>query len=121
MFLEGGVAYVYLCYGIFNLFNVVADHEGIPSAVLIRAGIGCENHATILERRNGKDDLVGPGKLGQAIAATREMSGRSLFKDDFCIKTGQTPRGIRTAPRVGIDYAAAHDRDAHLRFIAQGF
>ena len=121
MFETGGILYVYLCYGIFNLFNVVTGGAGVPSAILIRAGIPYENVPEITKRRKGKRDLVGPGKVGQALAAHRKMSGTSILTPTCHIKIGRTPKLIKRAPRIGIDYAKPKDRDAPLRFIADDF
>ena len=121
MFEAGGILYVYLCYGIFNLFNVVTGKKGVPSAILIRAGIPYENTPEIVKRRKGKTDLIGPGKVGQALAANREMSGTSVVTPNCHIKAGPIPKFIQRVPRIGIDYAQPVDRDAPLRFIAYDF
>ena len=121
MFMEGGTLYVYLCYGLFNLFNVVTDKKDVPSAILIRAGKPYENIPEIKQRRKGKSDLVGPGKIGQALASTTKMSGDTILSNTCHIKEGFQPKSIRTAPRVGIDYAKPKDRDALFRFIADEF
>ena len=92
MFESAGTIYVYLCYGLFNLFNVVTQEAGVPSAVLLRAGAAHHNTELIKARRKGKLDLVGPGKLGQAIAANREMSGKTLLNGPIFISHGLTPR-----------------------------
>lgn len=121
MFEAGGIMYVYLCYGLFNLFNVVTGEAGVPSAILIRAGIPHENIPEIKKRRKGKTDLIGPGKVGQALAADRTMSGNSILTARCHLRQGYAPQTIKTAPRVGIDYAKPNDRDAPLRFIAYNF
>ena len=110
MFESAGTIYVYLCYGLFNLFNVGHSKAGVPSAVLLRAGAAHHNTELIKARRKGKLDLVGPGKLGQAIAANREMSGKTLLNGPIFISHGLTPREILTKARIGIDYAQPEHR-----------
>ena len=82
MYSPGGTAYVYLCYGIHHLFNVVTNIEGIPHAVLIRAIEPVEGIETMLERR-GKTKLspsltAGPGALSQALGISTALTGTSL-------------------------------------------
>jgi DNA-3-methyladenine glycosylase len=116
MFGEGGCAYVYLCYGMYNLVNVVTNRQGMADAVLIRAlepiaGIEC-----MRARRNGVADkqlTSGPGKLTQALGITRIQNGLPLSGTDVWIEGGTRvpPRQIVTAKRIGIDYAG---NDANL-------
>ena len=120
MFESGGILYVYLCYGIHHLCNIVVDAKGTASAVLLRAGLVHTGHDKVKQRRGGRLDLVGPGKFGQALGLTTTDSGRSVVTD-IRITEGYTPITIRTAKRVGIDYAKPKDRDAQWRFIAEGF
>lgn len=107
----GGHAYVYLCYGLHNLLNVVTDREGEAAAVLIRA---CEPLAglnTIRRRRGGKSGpelLTGPGKVGAALALKPQWSGHPLFeRGGLEILQGQSPKQILHGPRIGIAYALA--------------
>jgi DNA-3-methyladenine glycosylase len=83
MFGEGGTAYVYLCYGIHFLFNVVTNTSDIPHAILIRAGIPLTGTEIMLERRNkatvDKTLLGGPGSLAKALGITTDHTGLSLF------------------------------------------
>ena len=72
-------------------------------------------------RRKGKNRLDRSRKIGQAIAAKTRMSGGSILSSDCHVTAGRLPSKIRTAPRVGIDYAKPKDRDALYRFIADGF
>ena len=81
MFGPPGRAYVYLCYGMHNLFNVVVDKEGVAAAVLIRACRVLVGEDIVRNRRKGKLDLIGPGKVGQALKLTRKDSGRGLDSD----------------------------------------
>lgn len=112
MFNEGGVAYVYLCYGIHHLFNVVTNYEGVADAVLIRAiepVVGIE----IMKERRGKisNDFQltsGPGKLSKALGIDRNLNGKSLFQNEVWLEDDGTPLSrntIVTSKRIGIDYA----------------
>ena len=112
MYAGGGIAYVYLCYGIHHLFNVVTNRPEMPDAVLIRAGKPLQGVNTILHlRRKQKVDkslLAGPGSLAQALGITTGLSGSSLVSGLIWIADQQIPvdeTAIRTGPRVGIDYA----------------
>ncbi len=114
MFGEGGKAYVYLCYGIHHLFNVVTGPENNAQAVLIRAIQAVDNIPLMLERR-GRDMLspqlsAGPGVLSKALGITTSFSGHSLLSDEG--KIWIEDRNIQlqsdqilASPRVGIDYA----------------
>jgi DNA-3-methyladenine glycosylase len=112
MFGAGGTAYVYLCYGIHHLFNVVTNREGVPHAVLVRAGRPLCGVDAMLERR-GKDRadrslLGGPGSFAKALGITTELSGASLDGDRVWIEDHgfRAPeRRIAAGPRIGVDYA----------------
>jgi len=104
MFGPGGVAYVYLCYGIHSLLNVITGPEGEPQAVLIR---GVEGHP-------------GPGRLTKALQIDRGLNGHDMrgsnalwIEDD-----GFVPARILAAPRVGIGYASEVDQKRLWRFVA---
>lgn len=112
MYREGGVAYVYLCYGIHHLFNVVTNTKGIPHAALIRAIEPLEGVEHMLERRNKlKVDYAlgnGPGSLSKSMGIHSALSGVTLTDNTIWIED----RNIRIAdhqiiasPRVGIGYA----------------
>ncbi len=91
MFQEGGRAYIYLCYGIHHLFNVVTGPDGMAHAVLVRAIEPIEGQEIMLERRQllgkVKSDRVrpalttGPGALAQALGLHSSMSGQSLLSE----------------------------------------
>jgi DNA-3-methyladenine glycosylase len=112
MFGPGGIAYVYLCYGIHHLFNVVTSAEGTPHAVLIRAGNPLEGVEAMLERREKKAFdaklLGGPGSLAKALGITSSLTGRSLQGEEVWIEDhgiSVSPEDIQASPRVGVDYA----------------
>jgi DNA-3-methyladenine glycosylase len=112
-----GHLYVYLCYGIHTLVNLVTEAEGRPAAVLLRAGEVVAGHDTVRERRGGRLDLIGPGKLGQGLGLDLGWSGRVLGQG-MSVHKGPAPGAIRTAPRVGIDAADPADVLAPWRYIA---
>jgi DNA-3-methyladenine glycosylase len=111
MFGPGGVSYVYLCYGIHELFNVVTGPDGHAQAVLLRA----------LEPAAGLPaDMAlarGPGKLTRTLGLGRRHSGLDLTASDVTIRPGRrVPSArIRSGPRVGVDYAGEW-ASAPLRF-----
>jgi DNA-3-methyladenine glycosylase len=82
VFGPGGHAYVYLCYGLHMMLNIVADKEGVGAAVLIRSCSPVSGMETIQERRGLKTDkpvlLNGPGKVGQALGLSTEWSHHPL-------------------------------------------
>ena len=120
MYLGGGVAYVYLCYGIHHLFNVVTNIDGIPQAVLIRgikplAGI---EHMLVRRKKKGIDKTFssGPGTCSQAmgIRTTHDQSdltGPNIYIEDRGILVPK--QDIQIGPRIGIDYA---EEDALLPY-----
>ncbi len=124
MFGPGGVAYVYLCYGIHHLFNVVTGVSGTPHAVLIRAGHPSVGETVMLKRRKrptvDASLLGGPGSLAKALGINTKLTGTSLLGRQIWIED----HGIRFAesslvigPRIGVDYAE-EDADCPYRFVA---
>jgi DNA-3-methyladenine glycosylase len=116
MFEAGGLAYVYLCYGIHHLFNVVTGEEQMPHAVLIRAVQPVENIALMLARRGMRRESPklshGPGTLSQALGIHSSMSGTSLLSEDSLIWLEDAGVQVEAAkimagPRIGVDYAGA--------------
>jgi DNA-3-methyladenine glycosylase len=118
MYQQGGIAYVYLCYGIHHLFNVVTNKKGKADAVLIRAIKPVDGIQTMLSRRNF-DTLkpaltAGPGRLTQALGITTEYDAQSLNKNVIWIENRNNtikPDHISSGPRIGVDYA---EEDAEL-------
>ena len=103
MFEEGGRAYVYLCYGMHNMLNIVTGAEGQPQAVLIRS----------------LDEIRGPGRLTKAMDITRELNGEILYESDrLWVEDGESLEYTQT-PRIGIDYADKKDRERLWRYIAK--
>ncbi len=115
MYQEGGVAYIYLCYGIHHLFNVVTNINGLADAVLIRAIEPQDGKNKMLQRRNGKDVTPsltgGPGRLTQALGITTDLYGTDLRGDTIWIEDRNIPikkSKIKSATRIGVDYAGKH-------------
>lgn len=112
LYQQGGVSYVYLCYGIHNLFNVVSSVEGEPHAVLIRAIeplIGLDIMETRRKIAATKAAISsGPGSAAKALGIDRtfnekELSGEEIWIEDHAIR--YTPDQIAAVPRVGVAYA----------------
>lgn len=113
MFQDGGLAYVYLCYGIHHLFNIVTNVDGIAHAILIRAVEPVKGIDIMLDRRNMaklKPNLTaGPGSLSKALGITTDLYGARLTDDLIWIADGPTiaKEQIIKSPRVGVSYAGA--------------
>jgi DNA-3-methyladenine glycosylase len=112
MFGNGGVAYVYLCYGMHYMFNVVTNREDVAEAVLIRALQPLEGADAMQMRRGPKANpaqlTTGPGKLAKALGIDRSLNGKSLLANEIWIEDRGTkiPNSkIVAGPRIGIDYA----------------
>jgi DNA-3-methyladenine glycosylase len=120
MYKSGGVAYVYLCYGIHHLFNVVTNLEEIPHAILIRA-LEPLDGIEIMLRRTGKnkpDETLtrGPGNLSRAMGIFSQHNGVPLNgKEIFIADDGYriAKKDITATRRIGVDYAA---EDAQLPY-----
>ncbi|WP_149693546.1 DNA-3-methyladenine glycosylase [Chitinophaga sp. CF418] len=126
MYREGGVAYVYLIYGIHQLFNIVTDGVDIPHAILIRGAEPVTGVPVMLQRTGKKvADFTltkGPGNVSKALGITIGHTGESLLEDEFClVSDGFTPlaEDIVATPRIGVDYAGA-DALLPYRFIIRG-
>jgi DNA-3-methyladenine glycosylase len=117
----GGRCYVYLCYGVHWMLNIVADHEDRGSAVLVRSCDVVEGMDVVMERRRAKHSATichGPGKVGQALGIDGGLNGHPLFEPgDLELREGKPPASVERAKRVGIAYAKEKDRDALLRFV----
>ncbi|KAL1550044.1 DNA-3-methyladenine glycosylase II [Salvia divinorum] len=125
VFGPGGHAYVYLCYGLHTMLNVVADKEGVGAAVLIRSCAPVSGLETIQQRRGLKSEkpvlLAGPGKVGQALGISTEWSNHPLFAPGGLeLLDGPEPENILVGPRVGIEYATAEHVTALWRFAIAG-
>jgi DNA-3-methyladenine glycosylase len=126
MYWPGGVAYVYLCYGIHHLFNVVTHGQDVPHAVLVRALEPVTGIDMMLNRTGKvKQDYTitrGPGNLAKALGLHTDHSGYALVsKELFLAEDGFrfVEKQIETSPRFGVAYAG---KDALLpyRFFVKG-
>jgi DNA-3-methyladenine glycosylase len=119
MFGKGGVSYVYLCYGIHHLFNVVTNADGTPNAILIRAIYPTVGVEEIVKRRGIKFSpnlCVGPGKVSQALGIgllhnNVSLRGKEIWIQDDGVKI--KPSNLNVGPRIGVDYAG---EDAKLPY-----
>lgn len=109
MYGEAGHAYVYLCYGIHHLFNVVTNAAGVAHAVLIRAVLPLEGLEVMRRRRNmAKLSTGGPGTLTRALGITTahtgtDLLGKLIFIEDQGIAVPH--HAIVEGPRIGVEYA----------------
>ena len=122
MFGGGGRAYVYLCYGIHQMFNIVTATEGVPHAILVRAIEPIEGKEIMLERTGKKkwEESItsGPGRVGKALGFHTSQCGLSLQSQELYIADdGYKVReaDIVSSPRIGVDYAGEH-AEWHYRF-----
>ncbi len=101
---DGGTIYVYLCYGMHEMLNIVSGREDDPQAVLIRCCEGFE----------------GPGKLTKELGIDRSLNGLDILScDGLRIEDDGTKVNIIQLPRIGIAYAEPADREALWRFKLQ--
>ena len=104
MYQPGGIWYVYLCYGIHEMLNLVTGPSGYPAAILIR----------------GVSEIAGPGRLTKQLAIDRQLNGRpahprsGLHLEDTGIVI--PPRLIKAGPRIGVSYAGPCWARKHWRF-----
>lgn len=112
MYKAGGVAYVYLCYGIHHLFNVITNKEDVPHAVLIRAVEPVEGIEHMLQRtgkRKADHTLTrGPGNVSKALGIFVQHTGLDLCGDEIFIADDGyrvKPSLILATKRIGVDYA----------------
>jgi DNA-3-methyladenine glycosylase len=126
MYGEGGYTYVYLCYGIHHLFNVVTNSKEIPHAILIRALDPMKGIEEMLSRTNKKEPdhtlTRGPGNVSKALGIFTKHSGLSLLDDRIFIGDDDGTYGrkeIGASPRIGVDYAG-EDALLPYRFYVKG-
>jgi DNA-3-methyladenine glycosylase len=119
-----GHAYVYLCYGMHHMLNLVTNLDGEGAAVLIRSCEPISGWGTIRHRRGGKDGpvlLTGPGKVGQALALDRSFSGHPLYRrGGLEVREGTRPNEIVVGSRIGIGYAEPEHQHAEWRLAVAG-
>ena len=125
MWEAGGVAYVFLCYGVHHMLNIVTGPAGEGAAILIRA---CElvAGAEPVQARRGLTQegpmlLNGPGKVAQALGIDLAFNGHPLYEaGGLELREGQAPAAILQGPRIGVPYAHPEHRSAPLRFAIAG-
>lgn len=99
---KGGTAYIYLCYGMHNLFNVVSGNEGHPEAVLIR----------------GVENFSGPGRLTKAMSIDKKLNGENMLQSDTLWLEDDLYKSKYTRhKRIGIEYATKKYRDILWRYL----
>ena len=102
MYKRGGVAYVYLCYGMHNMLNIVTGPENHPQAVLIR----------------GVEGFPGPGRVTKVMGIGRDLNAVSFTESDLIwLEDDGTRPQIKATPRIGISYASEEDQARLWRFI----
>lgn len=123
MYSKGGNAYVYLCYGIHHLFNVVTNAKDIPHAILVRAVEPLEGIDIMLLRTGKKKaDYTltrGPGNVSKALGIFTHHTGFNLLSDELFIASDDVvlkKNDIIATPRIGVDYAG-EDAKLPYRFI----
>jgi DNA-3-methyladenine glycosylase len=126
MFKQGGIGYVYLCYGIHEMFNIVISAEGNPLAILIRAIQPTDGIEAMQVRRNMpvlKPTITkGPGSVAKALGISRKINGFSLQSDTIWLEDrGLTfpDDQIVAGPRIGVAYAK-EDALLPYRFYEKG-
>lgn len=100
MFLEAGTIYVYLCYGIHHLFNIVTGKYDDPQAVLIR----------------GIEGIYGPGRLTKHIGIDMQHNKKSILEDGFYLAQDDYFAKVASGERIGIGYAKIKDQRKLWRF-----
>ena len=100
MYMQAGTIYIYLCYGVHWLLNIVTGEEEQPEAVLIRACV----------------DANGPGKLTKRLGITGELNRKNICGEDLYIIDDGFLCEVTTDKRVGIGYATREDQDRPWRF-----
>jgi DNA-3-methyladenine glycosylase len=126
MYAQGGLAYVYLCYGLHSLFNIVTNTVNNADAVLIRGIEPAEGIEVMLQRRKmqtlAPKVTAGPGSLSMALGIQKKHYGTDLQGDEIWIEDRGivvNEKNIIACPRIGVDYA---EEDALLpwRFYVHG-
>lgn len=112
MYAEGGVIYVYLCYGIHHLLNIVTGSKDIPDAILIRSILATHGEELMLKRRNktqmNPDITCGPGNVSESLGIKTKENGISLSGDKIWLENREMiipETNIEATPRIGVGYA----------------
>lgn len=126
MFDAGGTAYIYLCYGIHQMFNIVSGPAGTAHAILVRATEPLDG-ADIMLRRTGKkvlDETIarGPGNVGKAFGFHTSQTGQSLLSETLYIADDEyvlQPDDIGSSARIGVAYAGTDALRPYRFFIGR--
>ncbi len=116
MYNEGGISYVYLCYGIHNLFNIITNKEDYPDAVLIRSIKPVDGISAMMKRRGidlqSSKLTAGPGRISQALGISLRHNGLNLEPESGIWlednKEQITDSHVMSSKRIGISYAEEH-------------
>lgn len=128
MFMEGGHAYVYICYGIHHLFNVITAVEGIPHAVLIRAlePLDGLDHMLIRRKMSALNYTItkGPGSLSQALGITQNLNATKLYDRKSPIQLFESNQmysdsQIGISKRIGVE-SSGESASLPYRFYVKG-
>src|ERR1700761_8483223 len=126
MFREGGIAYIYLCYGIHEMLNIVTSTKGHAQAILIRAIEPTTGIDIMLARKNMEtlkpNITAGPGSVAKELGIDRNLNGISLQSDTLWIEDrglNYTDDQIAAVPRIGVAYAG-EDALLPYRFYVKG-
>ena len=126
MYAQAGTSYIYICYGMHQMFNIVTNKQNIPDAVLIRAVEPVEGIDSMLQRTGKKmlDNTLtkGPGSVGKAMGFHKRHSGKHLAEDEIYVAEDGfvlDAMDIGASARIGVSYA---EEDALLpyRFYVRG-
>tara|TARA_B100001750_G_C15418229_1_gene551498 strand:- start:308 stop:913 length:606 start_codon:yes stop_codon:yes gene_type:complete len=122
MFEKEGTLYVYICYGIHCLFNIVCNKKNIPDAILIRA-IHPMHGLDVMRRRTNKKSekriASGPGKLSKALGIDMKFNGKNLEGDNLWIENHSISEDVVARQRIGVEYAG-EDSKLLRRFYIKG-
>src|SRR5665647_544199 len=126
MYAAAGTAYVYICYGMHQMMNVITNDKNIPDAVLIRAVEPLEG-IDIMLKRTGKKNLDktltrGPGNVGKALGIFKHHSGNHLLGNKIYLMNDNAKineEQIGTSVRIGVESAGA-DSLLPYRFYLKG-
>ena len=120
MYMQGGICYIYLCYGIHYLFNIVTNISEIPHAVLVRSIKPLDGVDIMYKRRKIRRPNYnltnGPGKLSMALGINTQLNTTSLLSNKIWIQDNGikiAKKYISSSPRIGVDYAK---EDANLPY-----
>jgi DNA-3-methyladenine glycosylase len=126
MYSAAGTAYVYICYGMHQMMNIVTNENNIPDAILLRAVEPLQGIDHMLKRRGKKQSdktlTRGPGNVGKALGISKLHSGFSLLGNEIYLMEDHfkiSPEQIGISPRIGVE-SAGKDAKLPFRFYVKG-